>query len=139
MSAAFQGWAMVELMGHRVRYAQVSEVTLFGAPMARLDIPTEPPTVQFYGGSAIFCVTPTTEEVCRERCKPYLTARALPAHVEVDEYDGPDEEPDEDALCGHCDQSIGDEATERVTVDAGPDGEGGDVEVWHARCAARAF
>lgn len=29
MARAFEGWAVVELLGHRVRYARVSEVTMF--------------------------------------------------------------------------------------------------------------
>lgn len=56
-------WAILELFGHRKLAGQVSDVELFGAKMCRIDIPTEPPVTQFYGGSAIYGVTPTTEEL----------------------------------------------------------------------------
>ncbi len=63
--STFAHWAIVELMGHRRLAGYVEEVELFGGKMMRLDIPSEPPVTQFYGPSAIYAVTPTTEEVAR--------------------------------------------------------------------------
>jgi len=53
-------------MGHRKLAGHVSEVTIAGSAMLRLDVPSEPPVTQFYGGSAIYCITPTTEELARQ-------------------------------------------------------------------------
>lgn len=70
--SAYEGWAIVELMGHRRLAGQVSEVEQYGSKLLRLDIPIaaadgqpETSATQFYGGSAIYCVTPATEEVAR--------------------------------------------------------------------------
>ena len=59
-SEKYEGWVILELMGHRRIGGYVREVTVFGAPMARIDIPCDPPATQFYGGAAVFCMTPTT-------------------------------------------------------------------------------
>lgn len=64
--AAFDAWAIVELMGHRQRAGQVREVEICGAKMLRIDIPAEPdPITEFYGGAAIYAIRPTSEEVAR--------------------------------------------------------------------------
>lgn len=66
------GWAIVELMGHRERAGRVSEVELAGAKMLRLDIPTDNPEVfvtELYGGSAIYCLSPCAEQIARGRAK----------------------------------------------------------------------
>jgi hypothetical protein len=38
---------------------------MFGTVLLRIDVPGEDGTVatQFYGGSSIYCLTPTTEEI----------------------------------------------------------------------------
>ncbi len=99
----FEGWAIVELMGHRRLGAYVSEDELAGAAMLRLDVPEHPwqdgctcgsddpaalepeahkhhcqmfrvpgddkpadvYATQFYSASALYCLTPTTEEMAR--------------------------------------------------------------------------
>lgn len=61
-------WAIVELMGHKVVAGLASEVTMYGQPMLRVDVPaTEafPPFTQIYGGSSIYCMTPVSEEVAK--------------------------------------------------------------------------
>jgi hypothetical protein len=63
-----QTWAVVELMGHVKSAGLVSEENHFGTVMLRLDIPEvgdKPARTEFYGGSAIYRVTPCTEEVAR--------------------------------------------------------------------------
>lgn len=64
---AYEGWAIVELMGHRRLAGHVSEAVQYGAPMLRLDVPGQDGLIatQFYGGAALYCVTPTTEEIAR--------------------------------------------------------------------------
>lgn len=81
------GWAIVELMGHRVIAGFVSEVTRFGAALMRVDVPgreAETAISQLYGGAAIYCVTPTTEETVRRKLQqtydlPEMVRLALPA------------------------------------------------------------
>jgi hypothetical protein len=65
-SEAYAGWAVVELMGHRKLAGRVSQVTQYGAAMLRLDIPGpngQTVATQYYTSAAIYCLTPTTEEI----------------------------------------------------------------------------
>ncbi|MGB0747166.1 MAG: hypothetical protein ACPGO3_00325 [Magnetospiraceae bacterium] len=66
-TAAYTGWAIVELMGHRVIAGQVQEVSQFGCSMLRVDVPGTDGIVasQFYGGNAIYCLTPCDETAAR--------------------------------------------------------------------------
>jgi len=64
----FKEWAILEVYGHRRLAGIVSDVTLFGAPMIRIDIPDvagEGWTTQFYSPQAMYSLTPTTEEIAR--------------------------------------------------------------------------
>lgn len=77
----YEGWAIVELMGHRRLGGYVTEAEIAGAAMLRLDIPeneivdvpdvllgTPPADVyatQFYSGAALYCLTPVTETMAR--------------------------------------------------------------------------
>lgn len=68
--AAFEGWAIVELMGHRRLGANVSERSIAGVVFLRLDIPWRDPdkairTTQFYRPDVVYCLTPCTEETAR--------------------------------------------------------------------------
>jgi hypothetical protein len=85
-------WAILELMGHRRLAGRVEEVDRYGVKMCRIDIPdpTDPAKfiTQRYGGQAIYCETPCTEETARAISKlsqpspvnPWeLPQRALPA------------------------------------------------------------
>ena len=65
---AYEGWAVVELMGHRKIAGYVSEAPQYGTAMLRVDCVTtegEPVATQFYGGASIYALTPTTEEIVR--------------------------------------------------------------------------
>lgn len=73
----FEGWCILELLGHRRLGGYVREEPLFGASMCRIDVPgPDGATVatQFYGGGSVYCLTPTTEAVARA-----VGARAQPA------------------------------------------------------------
>lgn len=71
------GWCIVELMGHRRLGGYVREVEIAGAPMLRVDVPDMATTVdvadggfaiaatQFYSASALYCLTPVTEDMAR--------------------------------------------------------------------------
>lgn len=107
--AAFEGWAVVELLGHRVRYGRVTEVTMFGEAFCRIEMPTDPATVEHYSGKALYGIREASEAQIRAYHTPrkVLTAPVLEGEV-IDDDDGP---------------------TAAVRVD-----EDGD-ETWHASCA----
>lgn len=94
----FEGWAILELMGHRRLAGYVSEVELAGAGMLRLDIPAtvgDGPneniaTTQFYSPSSLYCLTPTTEEVARRAA--YLS---MPRPVSRWELEQPEPQTDD--------------------------------------------
>lgn len=89
MAAAFESWAIVELMGHRKLAGFVSEVTMFGVVLMKIDVPCDPPVTQYYGGPSIFSLTPTTEELARAAAK---ASRPTPVH----RYELPDGDDDDD-------------------------------------------
>lgn len=84
MSDTFEGWAIVELMGHRRLAGHVSEQEIAGQAFLRLDVPADLPVTQFYSASAVYCITPTTEEIARG-----LAARMRPAPVQRYELEPP--------------------------------------------------
>lgn len=56
--------AIVEVMGHRRHVGRILEVERFGTKMLRVDVPNGGDFAKgyvshFYGGQAIFCITPT--------------------------------------------------------------------------------
>lgn len=133
--ATFEGWAVVELLGHRVRYGRVTEVTMFGEAMLRVEMPTDPPTEEFYSGKALYGIRPASEGAIRAYHAPRraLTAGEREGEVVVDdddEWDGPSEEELVPTVCGGCRMSIHTgEPTAEVQVDEdGP-------ETWHESCA----
>jgi hypothetical protein len=91
----FEAWAYVEVMGHHQIAGRVSEQSIAGRVMLRVDIPDgDGFRTEFYGGSAIFKLTPTTEEVVRKivtRMRPepvfaYLL-EARPRLTSIGQYD----------------------------------------------------
>ena len=65
----FAEWAILELMGHRRLAGFVSDVEIAGTTFFRLDVHTEhePITTQFYSPAAVYCITPATEAIAREK------------------------------------------------------------------------
>lgn len=62
----FDQWAILELMGHVRLAGRVTEETHFGAALGRIDIPVgDGFTTQYFGGSSVYRITPTTEEIAR--------------------------------------------------------------------------
>jgi len=65
----YEGWTILELMGHRRLAGYVREVVIAGAGFLRLDVPSDvvPGFVatQFYPPSSVYCMTPVTETVAR--------------------------------------------------------------------------
>lgn len=63
-------WLIVELLGHIRMAGYVTEEEKFGGKLGRIDIPNGDGFItQYFGHSAIFRVTPTTEEVARSVAK----------------------------------------------------------------------
>lgn len=106
MTEAFEGWAILELMGHRRLAGYVTDVEIAGGRMLRLDVPDEPgPTgeeyaaTQFYSPAALYCLTPTTEDIARA-----VALRARPEPVHRWELPRPATDPVE--LSGELDESV---------------------------------
>lgn len=81
----FEGWAVLELMGHRRLAGKVSPATLGGSAVIRIDVPkpeSDGYVTQFYAGSALYALTPTTEELARR-----IARGAQPAPVQPWELD----------------------------------------------------
>lgn len=63
---AFDQWVILELLGHVRLAGRITEETLFGTALGRIDIPTgEGFTTQYFGGGSVYRITPTTEEIAR--------------------------------------------------------------------------
>ena len=62
----YEGWAILELMGHRRLIGYLREVTIAGAAFLRIDVLTaEGQSTQYYGAPSVYAITPTTEETAR--------------------------------------------------------------------------
>jgi hypothetical protein len=93
---AFEGWAVVELMGHRRLAGLVSEQQIAGAAFLRLDVHGAEAEVvtQFYAPAAVYCITPTTEEIARKlgdkaRPQPVTRYELEPRRAEYADEDDP--------------------------------------------------
>ena len=82
--ATYEGWAILELMGHRERPGYVKEVEIAGGKMLRIDIPVQKDdagqdvtVTEFYSSGAIYCMTPCSEELARSRVTPYNDPRPV--------------------------------------------------------------
>ncbi len=65
----FEGWAILELMGHRKLGGYVREQNVAGAGFLRIDVhvpgKAEAIATQFYSPGALYCLTPVAEDVAR--------------------------------------------------------------------------
>ncbi len=77
----FEGWAIVEMLGHKKLAGKVSEQTLGGSALVRVDVPETshvresygipPKTIavngytKLIGVGSIYCITPCSEEIAR--------------------------------------------------------------------------
>ena len=85
---SYDEWSIMELMGHRRLAGKVTEQEVAGAGLLRIDVYTDgdtPVATQFYSPSALYCLTPVTEEIARavaKRNQPEPVQRwELPAPV----------------------------------------------------------
>lgn len=96
----FEGWAMLELMGHRQRIGRVQEVEMFGGKLLRIDIPTDEGDItEFYGCTSVYALRPISEEIARDRAKQYGDPRPvrpveyrLQSPAPTSEYDHSDDD-----------------------------------------------
>lgn len=104
---SFREWGILEVMG-RLRLAGViSEQTIAGAGMLRIDVPetkNAPAFTRFFAPGSIYSITPTTEEIARalaERIRelpvtrfdlPQLAATVAPDAREDDADEDEDDE-----------------------------------------------
>lgn len=61
----FEGWVILELMGHRRLAGYLMEQQIAGAAFLRIDVPGpdgEEDATQFYAPSAVYAITPTTKD-----------------------------------------------------------------------------
>ena len=73
-------WAIVELFGHQRIAGRVTEQSIAGTNMLRVDVPevNKQSFTRFFGGAAIYAINPCTEEVARK----YVEANTpLPVYV----------------------------------------------------------
>ena len=101
-TSAFEGWAIVELFGHRRVAGRVSETEIAGAKLLRIDVPGDGADdfcTQFIGGAAIYCLTPTGEKEARA-----VAASTRPAPVTRFELPVPPSARRE-PTCGGLDQA----------------------------------
>ena len=94
---AFEGWCIIEQMGHKRMAGRVSEQVIGGHSFIRVDVPGPDGTTvatQFITGQTIYAITPCTEELARKvaaNCTPApvtewdLRQAALPAAKTYDD------------------------------------------------------
>ena len=77
-------WAIVEVMGH-ARYAgRVSEYSELGVPLVRVEVPAlndQPAFEKLLGASAIFRITPCTEEAATLAAKQFAVRPLSLVHL----------------------------------------------------------
>lgn len=90
----YEGWAILELMGHRVRPGYVKEVEMAGGKMLRIDIPVngEDHVTEFYGCSAIYALRPSSEDIVKDAVNRSYGADPRP--VRPVDYREPEAIPD---------------------------------------------
>jgi len=106
MAQSFDSFCIVELMGRQVIAGRVTEQTIGGCALLRVDIPEvdgTPAFTKFYGASSIYCLTPCDEATARAavaglRPKPVNVYQLnLPPGIAADQpLKGEDWDPDED-------------------------------------------
>lgn len=113
---AWEGYAILELMGHRRLGGFLSEQVIAGATMLRIDVPAScgegVAATQFYSPSAVYCITPCGEDEARAVARqsqpqpvqrwemPEAQVPSLPRH-RVDDFD--DEYDDQEDGRGQMD------------------------------------
>jgi hypothetical protein len=103
----FEGWCILELMGHRKLGGFLLEQSIGGASFLRIDVCDtngKPTASQLYNPSAVYCITPTTQEIAisygANNIPQPVTRWELPALKAVEtrnNYDDDDEDNNVDS------------------------------------------
>lgn len=101
---SFEGWAIVELMGHQRIAGFVKEQQLAGGALVRVDVPAvddRPAFTKMFGVGAIYGLTPCTEAAATHAVRHFCarpisewdlpSPRALPAPEAENDHE--DEDP----------------------------------------------
>lgn len=65
----FATWAILEIMGHQRFAGYITEQTIGGAAMLRIDVPAIgvlQAFTRYFGAHSVYSITPCTEELARE-------------------------------------------------------------------------
>lgn len=98
------GWLLVEQLGHKRLAGYVSEMTVAGVGMLRVDVPGDPPVTQLIHPSTLYALTPIDEALARQlavRFRPQPVSRfdlpqlTPPRTVEAAGYSVADEDEDD--------------------------------------------
>lgn len=90
--SGFEGWAIVELMGHRTRPGYVVEVEIAGGKLLRIDIPAPDGEVsEFYGVASIYSIRPCSEQMARDQARSANSRPVRP--IQYCELPSPDKTP----------------------------------------------
>ena len=97
-------WGIVEIMGHRTRAGLLSDATIGGATMLRVEHPSladhtgDEPLTEYYAPAAIFAIRPCSQDQAIAAARwwtgidgPPALPAALDEHV-VDDFDFDDED-----------------------------------------------
>jgi hypothetical protein len=108
----FDQWAIVEIFGHAKFAGRVTEQAIGGASFVRVDIPAidgYPAFTKLFGASAIYSITPVSEEIACKAAK-YCYSEPISVYIpedrqlmhqgqpfrKSDDRDNEDDEDDED-------------------------------------------
>lgn len=106
-------WGVLEIMGHQTFAGRITEQTIGGASLVRIDVPateTQPAFTKMFGVDSIYCLTPTTEETARMKAtalhkRPIDTFDIRDAIPELRQTRLP-YDPDPVGACPDCDRFI---------------------------------
>ena len=108
MSGKFEQWGIVEIMGHAQLAGRISEETIAGTALLRVDVPQKIEgesefRTEYVGGNSIYRLRVTTEEVAREIARrssaepTYAYGLRMQTPALADRSNGGDDGHDDDA------------------------------------------
>lgn len=89
----FDSWGIAEVMGHKKFAGRITEQTIAGSALVRVDVPAVttargkavPEYSKLIGVASIYCITPTTEEVARKAAAALAQYESDPLPVYIPE------------------------------------------------------
>ena len=94
----FENWCLVELFGHQQIAGWVTEATIGGCALVRVDVPAindRPAFTKFFGNGAIHSMTPVGEKEVFAALKNIMP-RPVSVYLLPEQNDEDDEDDDED-------------------------------------------